>query len=150
MPAHSPHVGFLKNENKKLNIKQAPQPIFTADLIILRLAFARAGMQSQKGLIRNIRKLIYQQDVSEDMVKLCAKNVMEVQLRLYKLKVGMEVLSQSLGQYEQIFELNHKTVEFIEQLARLNSASILLMKTMTRAVDPDKMVFLGQLCKLSY
>lgn len=66
---------------------------------------------------------------------------------LFKLMKGEKMVWPGLNTCNRIFELNHKTLNVLNLLFRMNFSSVLIIKSMAGNISPEKIVFLVQLAK---
>lgn len=149
-PEGASYKGFLKNKGKTLRLFANPEVIFTVDFLYSRFGFALATLRSAKDEMENVRKATHQLDAYNETVKSLIEKTRAASQRIYKLHQFQPLISSSLGVNGQIFELNSRTVECIDLLCRVNFASVLVIKTMSSMMNPDKASFLAQLCKKTW
>lgn len=150
VPEGLTYKGFLKNTGKNLRLYFNPEPVFVCDLIYSRYAFSMATLKSAKAECENIRKVIHQLDVYNEVIKSIIDKLLLANTRVYRLHKFQQLVFSGLGSNSKLFELNHKTAQAMDNLFRINLSSILLIKTLSSPLNPDKAVFLAQLCKRSH
>ena len=139
--------GFLKNKGKVLNIDLDPEVVFTTDLIYLRYGLAFAYLKEVKQDASNIRKVLHEINIYNDLIKKVIDKVLAASVRIYKLRKAEQFVFFGLYDSIRIYELNHKTLHALDALMRLNLSSILVVKTFANTIGPDKASFLVSLCK---
>lgn len=150
VPEGAIYKGFLKNKGKALRLFYNPDVVLTVDLIYSRYAFAFATLRSAKDEMDNIRKVIHQLDVYNDLIKNIIEKARFANTRIFKLHYFQHLIFSALGSNSQLFELNHLTVQQLDVLCRINFASILIIKALSSSLSPEKLTFLAQLSKKSW
>lgn len=82
-------------------------------------------------------------------VKTIIERMIPVGAIFSKLLKGEHLVWPGLNTCNRIFELNHKTLKALYLLARMNFASVLIIKSMAGMISPEKIVFLVQLAKFA-
>ncbi len=141
------YKGFLKNQGKILNIDSDPEVVFTTDMIYLRYSLAFAYLKSVRSDTSNIRKVIHEISIYNDLVKKVIDRILAATLRMFKLRKAEQFVFSGLYDSIRIYELNHNTLHSLESLFRLNLTSILVIKTFGTGLSPDKASFLAPLAK---
>jgi len=80
-------------------------------------------------------------------VKTIIDRILPVGAMLHRLVKGEHLVWPGLNTCNRIFELNHKTLQAMYLLFRMNFASVLIIKSMAGLLSPEKIVFLVQLAK---
>jgi hypothetical protein len=137
----------LKNQGKILNIDSDAEVVFATDLIYLRYALAFAYLKSVRSDTSNIRKVIHEISVYNDLVKKVVDRILAATLRIFKLRKAEQYVFAGLYDSIRIYELNHNTLHALDGLCRLNLSSILVIKTFGSGLSPDKVGFLAPLAK---
>lgn len=150
VPEGAVYKGFLKNQNKALRLFYNPDVIFSTDLIYARYVFSLATTRSAKDEMDNIRKVIHQLDIYNDTIKSIIDKTRLANVRIFRLHHFQNLVFSALGANSRLFELNHRTVEYLDYLLRINFASILIIKALATPLAPEKATFLSQLCKKSW
>ncbi len=130
-----------------MNIDTDPEVLFTTDLIYLRYSLAFAYLKSVRSETSNIRKIIHEISIYNDLVKKVIDRVLAATLRIFKLRKAEQFVFSGLYDSIRIYELNHNTLHALDGLCRINLASILVIKTFGTGISPDKASFLAPLAK---
>lgn len=142
--------GFIANPNKQLNLVANPESIFTADFIFSRFSLSMALTKSIKSELSNVRRHIYEQNIEASLLKKCMDRILLSASRLHRMKINENIVYSGLGESARIFELNPQCLYIIDTIAKINLASILIIKTFNSNLNPDKIVFLAPLCKRTH
>lgn len=121
--------------------------VFTTDLIYLRLALALAFLKSAKADCSNLRKSVGDLSVFKETTKKIRDRLLYAALRVFRLRKAEQFIYYGLYDSIRIFELNHNTLHALDQLMRLNLASVLLMLSFSDTLTPEKINFILPLCQ---
>ena len=121
--------------------------VFSTDLIYTRYALAFALLKSIRSDASNIRKVIYEISIHNDLVKRVVDKLLAATLRIFKLHKAEQFVFSGLYDSIRIYELNHNTMHALDKLFRVNLTSILVVRTFGSALGPDKAGFLAPLAK---
>jgi hypothetical protein len=139
--------GFLKNEGKILNIDCGAEVVFTTDLIYTRYALALAFLKSAKQDCSLVRKSVGDLSSVREVTKKIRDKLLFATLRVFRLRRAEPFVFYGLYDSIRIFELNHNTLHALDQLMRLNFASVLLLLSFSDSLTPDKLTFALPICQ---
>ena len=140
----------MKNDKKILNISLTPETVFTTDLLYLRVSLSFALVKSVKFETANIRKAIHDFSVQSDLIKKALERIIQAALRTHKLVRFSHLVFPGLYTDARIHELNPRTITGIDLLMKVNLAGLLVIKTFSVPVNPEKVDFLLKLSKMTH
>lgn len=143
------YKGFLKNQGKVLNISSTPEVVFTTDLIYLRYSLSIALAKSVRNNITIIRNNVNDLSNQKPVIKQTLDRLLPSAHKVFKLNKFHNLIFQGLGDSLRIYELNHTTAFNVDLFMRINLASALILKTFADPLNPDKILFVSSVTKIS-
>ena len=126
-----------------------PEIIFTTDLIYIRYSLSLALAKSVKNNISTLRNSVTDLSNQKAVIKQTLDRLLPSTHKIFKLNKFQNIIFQGLGESLRIYELNHKTANHIDLFMRINLASALILKTFSDPLNPDKVLFLSSVCKIT-